>query len=628
VNARPVKAMALRVAVVAAALVAALTPLRSWSQVTIVRELPPAGDNEAQAQWGPPLPSAQAPAPERGAQFGGRVAVGGSGGQNDSGARTLDAFLETNLSLLVPFGGTSSFTLSGDADRRPSLEGVDQSYKGLAKFTFDAWQAEVGGGYHQQDRNLATGSTGEQIGDAHAAVNLAVMPTLPVSASYSFQRLTQNQTDFTGAFAKITDAATHLASLKAAGTVGTIGVDTGANFSDTTDYSQNMETTAFGGNLGVTVPIVPAVKVFATFLPKYNYASYAQTGNTVANTSLESDAGFLFPLSEQFSFKVGAGRIDQWSTQSGPSAYTDPATPASSITWKGLTGFEWKQATLLSASATYGFGKTVSGPFVHSLDALFGYHGEKDSFVKDAAAGGSEVLSLDDSGTAVNSQASWKTSASIGSQDALAVAASYTGSADGISQVALTNAAHLGLTHQVIPEFSYALSGDLTNSQGPNIQPTLLQSYQGKVTVAPHFGERVVTFTADDILGIDVLYNPTLIVSKAGAGVAVPVVSILSARYRFDWEWDSATAPGAGPDSNYKNTAGLTLSGQPLPFSFTMEYALSFGFRGLRHDGTASVSAALWKGFVITGGLTVSEYDPGTGPVFPFLASITGAYSF
>lgn len=62
-NARPVKAMALRVAVVAAALVAALTPLRSWSQVTIVRELPPAGDNEAQAQWGPPLPSAQAPAP-------------------------------------------------------------------------------------------------------------------------------------------------------------------------------------------------------------------------------------------------------------------------------------------------------------------------------------------------------------------------------------------------------------------------------------------------------------------------------------------------------------------------------------------------------------------------------------
>ena len=283
---------------------------------------------------------------------------------------------------------------------------------------------------------------------------------------------------------------------------------------------------------------------------------------------------------------------------------------------------------MLSASATYGFGKTVSGPFIHSLDALLGYHGDTDSFVKDAAAGGSDTLSLDDSGAVVNNQATWRTSAGIGSQDALALNASYSGSADGISQLSLTNNAHLGLTHQVIPELSYALSGDLTNSQGPQIQPTLLQTYQGKVTVAPRFGERTVTFTADDILGIDVLISPVLIVSKAGAGVAVPVFQVLSTRYRFDWEWDSATAPGAGPDSNFRNAIGLTLSGQPLPFTFTTEYALSFGFRGLRHDGTASLSATLWQGFVLTSSVTVSEYDVGAGPTFPFLATVNAAYSF
>jgi len=560
-------------------------------------------------------------------QVGGRIALGASGGIGDSGAQTLDAFLESNLSLLLPFASTSSFLLSADAARRPSLEGLDQTYKGLAKLTFDAWQLEAGGGYHQKDSNEATGSTGELSGDAHAALTVSAIPTLPISAMYSFQRLTQNQSDFTGAFAKITDSTTHLASLKGTGTLGIVGLDTGANFSSVTDAATNMQSTVFNGNVGVTVPLTSWVKAFATFLPKYNATTYSQTGNSTENTSLEDDAGFLFPISEQLAFKIGAGRIDQWSSQSGPSAYTDPSAPASSVTWKGLTGLEWKQAAL-SASVTYGFGKVVSGPFVHSLDALFGFHGDTGSFVKDAAAGGSDTLSLDDSGAVVNNQASWKASTGIGSQDALALNASYSGSADGISQFSLTNTAHLGLTHQVIPELSYAVSGDLTNSQGPDIQPTLLQTYQAKLTVAPRFGDRTVTFTADDTLGADVLQSPTLIVSKAGAGVTVPVVQILSARYRFDWEWDSATAPGAGADSEYRNAVGLTLSGQPLPFSLATDYALSFGFRGLRHDGTASLSATFWKGFTLTGSVTVSEYDAGAGPTVPFLATINAAYSF
>lgn len=624
------RAEAWRISIALAVVLAALAPLSAWSQVQIVRELPQTGENQAQAQWGPPLPTAptaQAPSPARGVQAGGRIALGASGGIGDSGAQTLDAFLESNLSLLVPFGSTSSFLLSADAARRPGLEGLDQTYKGSARLAFEAWQLEVGGGYHQQDSNQATGSTGELSGDARAALTLAFIPTLPISATYSFQQLTQNQSDFTGAFAKITDSATHLASLKATGTLGIVEVDTGANFSSVNDAATNMQSTVLGGNVGVTVPLASWVKAFATFLPKYNATSYSQTGNSVQNTSLESDAGFLFPISGQLALKVGAGTIEQWSAQSGPSAYTDPTVPASSVTWKGLTGLEWKQDAL-SASATYGFGKVVSGPFVHSLDALFGFHGEKGSFVNDISAGGSDTLSLDDSGAVVNNQASWKTSAGLGSQDSLAVNASYTGSADGISQLSLTNTAHLGVTHQLIPELSYAVSGDLTNSQGPDIQPTLLQTYQGKLTVAPRFGDRTVTFTADDTLGIDVLQSPTLVVSKAGAGVAVPIVQILSARYRFDWEWDSATAPGAGPDSEFRNAVGLTLSGQPLPISLTTDYALSFGFRGLRHDGTASLSATFWKGFVLTSSVTVSEYDAGAGPTVPFLATISGAYSF
>ncbi len=615
-------------AIALGALLCALPALPSWSQVQIVRELPQTGENQAQAQWGPPLPASQAPSPERGAQFGGRVEVGGSGGVNDSGSQTLDGFLETNLSLLVPFGSSSSLLFTGDASRRPGLDGLDQAYKTVARLTLDALQAEAGGSFHTQSRNEATGSTGEYGGDAHASLTTGVIPTLPISASYSFSHVTQNQSDFTGAFAQITDAVTHQAQLKGTGALGSIGVDTGANFSDVTDYARNMESTVFGGNFGITVPVVSFLKVFATFLPKYNAVSYSQTGNSVMNTSLESDAGFLIPISEPLAFKIGAGRIDQWSTQSGPSAYTDPTMPASSVTWKGLTGLEWKQGSALSASATYGLGKVVSGPFVQSLDALFGYHGEKDTFVQNIAAGGNYTLSLDDSGGLVNSQATWNTSAALGSQDALALAASYSGSTDGISQPSLTNMAHMSLSDQVIPQLSYGLGADVTQSEGPDVQPTFLQAYQGKLTVVPRLADRAVTFTTDETVALDVLISPVLIVSKAGTGVAVPVFSVLSARYRFDWEWDSQTAPGAGADSNYRNAVGLTLGGQSLPFTFTTEYALSFGFRGLRHDDTSSVTANLWKGFTLAGSLVFSAYDAGSGPTYPFLVTISGAYSF
>jgi hypothetical protein len=610
------------------ALLCALPALPSWSQVQIVRELPQTGENQAQAQWGPPLPTAQAVVAGRPTQFGGRISAGGSGGINDSGTQTLDAFLESNLSLLVPFGSSSSFQLTGDAARRPGLDGLDQAYKSIARLTMDALQVEAGGSFHQQARNEATGSTAELGGDAHASVTTVVIPTLPLSASYSFSHVTQNQSDFTGAFAQITDAVTHQGQLKGTGTIGSVGVDTGANFSSVTDYAQNMQSTVFGGNVGVTVPVVPSLKVFATFLPKYNAVSYSQTGNSVTNTSLESDAGFLIPISEPLSFKIGGGRIDQWSSQSGPSAYTDPSVPSSSVTWKGLTGLELKEGSSLSASATYGFGKVVSGPFVQSLDALFGYNGQNDSFVKNAAAGGDYTLSLDDSGGVVDSQATWNTSAAVGSQDAFAMTASYSGSADGIAQTALTNAAHVGISHQLIPALSYALGADLSQSEGPNIQPTFLQTYQGKVIVAPRLGDRVVTFTTDEIVALDVLLSPVLVVSKAGTGVAVPLFSILTTRYRFDWEWDSATAPGSGAGSNYRNAVGLTLGGQSLPFSLTTEYALSFGFRGLRHDDTSSITATLWQGFTLQGSLVLSAYDAGAGTIYPFLVTVSGAYSF
>ena len=299
-------------------------------------------------------------------------------------------------------------------------------------------------------------------------------------------------------------------------------MDTGANFSSVTDYAQNSQTTGFGGNVGLSVPVASFVKVYATLIPRYDATTYSQTGNSSANTSLESDPGLIFPLSETFSFRVGAARIDQWSAQSGVSANTDPTVLPYSVTWKGTAGVELKQPVGISASSNYGFGKTVGGPYINSLDANVSWHGQQNDPVKELAAGGSDSVSVDDSGAVVDNRASWKASVQFGDQGALAGGATYVGSADGISQVSLTNTAHANISHQVTPEISYALAADLSNSLGPDIQSTLIQSSQAKLTVAPRFGDRVVTFTADDILALDLEASPNTIVSKAGPGSRCP----------------------------------------------------------------------------------------------------------
>jgi len=623
----------LRAGISLAVLLAALAPSPSWSQVQIIRELPQTGENQAQADWRPPLPSVQAPAPQPGAQLSGRISLGASGGVNESGARSFDTFTESNLSLLLPMGAGTGFLLSADANRNPRLDGLDQTYKGDAKLTSEAWQAEVAGGYVQHANNQPSGSpatsSDDTAGDVHAAVTMSMIPTLPINATYSYQRLSQKQSDSTGASSLTADEAQHQAQLKAVGTLGAVGVDTGASFSNVTDAAKSMETTGFDGRVGVTVPVASFLKAYATLMPKYNAASYSMTGNDVATTSLESDAGVIFPVSESFSFRMGAGRVDQWSRQSGPSANTDPTLLPYSVTWKGTAGVEWKQPTGFSASSNYAFGKTVSGPYIHSLDALVAWHGQQDDALKEIQAGGTETVSLNDSGTPVYNQATWKASLGIGDQNALAVAASYTGSVDGISQISLTNTAHAGVTDQVASWFSWSFSGDLSNSMSPDTQSTFVQTYQGKIAVTPRFGESVVTFAADDSLSLDLVAIPNLIVSKAGAGVSVPVLSYLTTRYRFDWEWDSVPFPGAtAADSNYRNALGFTISGQGLPVSLTTEYALSFGFRGLRHDGTLSLTANLLQGFAMTMSVSVSEYASGGAPNVPFLARLNGTYTF
>jgi hypothetical protein len=158
--------------------------------------------------------------------------------------------------------------------------------------------------------------------------------------------------------------------------------------------------------------------------------------------------------------------------------------------------------------------------------------------------------------------------------------------------------------------------------------PTFDQSYQGKLTFTPRFADRTFSFVLGETLALAVLASPAQVVSKAGAELQAPIFSFLSTRYRFDWEWDAQSAPGAGPDSSFHHTFGLSLSGQPLPFSLGVEYGLTHGFRGLRHDVNASLSVAVIRNLALQGSLSLSEYDAAGAPQIPFLGMLSASYQF
>jgi hypothetical protein len=601
-------------------------------QVQIIRQLPPTGENKVQADWGSTIPTPASP-PLPGVQLGGRLAFGGTGGLNDQGVQTIETLIDSSLSLIMPLSSSSRVLFTGDASRKAQLDGLEQNYKGGASFLFDAWQADIGGSFHQQDRNNPTALSRDMSADAHAGLTLGFIPTLPVLLSWSYQRQAQSNTPgtvggvpFSGAGSTQKDESGNRAQMKAVGALGSVGVDSGASFTDVTDSASGVHTSGLGGSLGVTVPLASFVKAYATITPSYSSVNYAQTGNSVTTTSLGSELGVILPVSEPLSFKLGVGRVDLWSAQAGPAA--DPAAAPYSVTWQGVAGVAWKQATGFSADSTYSLGKTVSGPLIHGLKASAQYQGEKDAVVKNAGTDGSASLSVNDAGSPVDGHAAWKAGVTLGNQDTLALVASYNGAVDGLGDSTWSNAAHASFNQQLAPELGYSVGADVSASVNPNTPSTFDQQYQARVAWTPRLGDRTYGFGLDETVGLGVLSTPILAVSKAGASVQVPVLSMLGMRYRFDWEWDSQTAPGAGPDSIFHHVAGITLSGPPLPFTLSVEYGIAYGFQGLRQDVTTAVSVGITKNLSVQGNLNLSVYDSAGPTQTPFLASLLAAYQF
>ena len=118
------------------------------------------------------------------------------------------------------------------------------------------------------------------------------------------------------------------------------------------------------------------------------------------------------------------------------------------------------------------------------------------------------------------------------------------------------------------------------------------------------------------------------LLSTAALTVSIPIVAAVGTRYGAQWEWINRTAPGEDPGNNFLYSAGLSVAGEALPFSFDAQYAFSHGYRGVRHDVSSGLQVPFQRGFAMEGVFTLSSYDEEGQSSLPFLLGLNLVYEF
>lgn len=156
----------------------------------------------------------------------------------------------------------------------------------------------------------------------------------------------------------------------------------------------------------------------------------------------------------------------------------------------------------------------------------------------------------------------------------------------------------------------------------------LKHEYLGAVNLNPRWNLFVYSFGISENLSFTRQSSGDDILSTARYTMAIPISGFLQTRYGFDWEWINRTAPGAGPGNSFTHLAGLTLSGETLPLSWTTEYAFSHGYGDIRHDVSSILQVPFREGFSLNGEFKLSHYLENGQVMLPFLLGFNLVYEF
>jgi len=608
----------------------------AWSQVTLIRKIPDSGEHQVDAQWSKPRPQPEQTVGQ--AEFSARIILGGQSGGGATGEPVYDLYTDSTLSLAQPLGSAAMLNIGASALRKRYLDGREQSYSANLDLRAERWSLDINGSYGDSARTLTEASGVSTVDVEKANQDLLVasslttsfIPTLPMSLSYQHNR-DQDIEDGSS----IEDTVIDAADLLAQGTLGRVGLELGGSVEHSIDEITDTETLGAGGNLSVNLPLLPFLHLRPGIAPVYTKTDYIG-GDYTRSTTLDTDLGLYFPLSDFFEFRLVAGIANTWSHKKelGATSSEDWAT------WQGETGLEWQPENGYFTSATYSLESTYqSGPEPpgqsHQGDLSLGWRNPKNKGSLQSVETGMDFsLQLDGddaNGIFDTADGHWNAGIDLQPVKTMSFNNSYTGSISKSETPAVwCHELASELSHAPDPLLNYQLAATLSDSISEEIH-TLTVDGLGQVTLLPQWNLKVYTVSLGENVAFSREFSGATepyIMAKTFSSLAVPLASFLKVRYDFTWEWVNQVSESGPAGNAFQHLTGLTIAGDDLPFSFTTEYQIGHGFRGLRHDLNANLDVPFKKGFGLKGEASFSRYTEEGATINPFLFGLHGVYEY
>ena len=602
------------------------------SNVQIVRKNPETGQNTADATWVKPRPDPAVVTAAPKTQFSARIELGGQGGIDATETETYDFSTDSNLDLIQPVGAGSFFQVKGKADRNRGLDNQNQDYGGSLSFNTRILKIEASGGFEENQKNVYSAEdetrtlTVDTDADISGLITLGFLETLPITASYSHTWQYRDEDE-----ERIDGSQSDSIQLTSKGTIGPVGLDLDANFQNERNSVKETDTTGFDSAVSVTIPIVPFFHIQPSITPFYTKTVYTETESYSETAGYKGILTLLFPVTEVLEFTLGGGRGDEWTTsQIGEDDPEDEHT----ITIFGDLGGALQPENGYFVQLGYTTEKIIEGLWTNNITASTGWREEEGNLLRLAQAEGNFVSHFDESTELSLYEVGWKPALTLEPVRTMTIHTDYSGKVrDKLNETDSETWTHdvtLTYDHQPVQAFGYLASAGIGDRYKSETH-TISQDYAGKVTFSPRILTHVYTLSLGEQINLtsEIPEDDELIVNTATADIAVPIALFVKLQYGFVWEWVNMISPEEDePGNGFSHQAGLTLAGDPLPFSFSALYKFLHGYKGERHDVTLELSVPFGKGFSIEGSFTLSRYEENDELKTPFLAGIFASYEY
>ena len=588
---------------------------RADAQVSVIRKLPDSGVKQGAATWREAYPEPQSVRASGAAELSGRLSVGGRGGQDPSGQTLYDFATDSRVTLIQPLGAAGALSVEAAALRSRSATDENQDYGGTVDLDFQRLQLGVSGGYSQSRKPVEDTDREEMDAFVEASLTSGLLETLPMNLSYR-STWTERKDDDVSTESSRTDAVT----FKAAGSVGRIGVE----MSGALDYEDDEEeqTTVLGtvGRILLTVPVADRLAVQATAVPNFNRSEDSTT--SLDSTSLESGLGILWTVLEDLQTRLRASRVDSWAKGIGVT-YKPYQT-----TWKAEAGLDYQPPAGLFAGAAYLLAKTTGGNLSHELVVPAGWRGERGTLREIAGSGAADFVRTED-GARVKDALDWNLSMSLIPKQQMTLNGDYLGGyvwEEGSES--WNHKLEAAFAHSPDPLLDYRASASVSNNQEEESEGLWKHQYHAGFTLKPRWKLNMYTVDLSETVAVSNGSSGNDILSTAALNVTIPLAPAIGTRLGAQWERINRTAPGEDPGNNFYYVAGLSVAGQGAPFSLSVQYSVSHGYRGVRHDVGSELLVPFRSGFALEGVFSLSSYEEDGSGRLPFLGGLNLVYEF